>query len=95
MGLDRVADHGRRQAQQQSEAVQVGIEPRSRKWLRLRQEFNEEARLNPVTADGRIPDRPQALPSLPQIARFLEWATRTKPEPSRTIQLDRRLSLVA
>jgi DNA-binding NarL/FixJ family response regulator len=52
--------------------------PRSRMWLRLRQEFNDEARLSPVTADGRLPDRQQDLPSLPQIARFLDWATRPK-----------------
>lgn len=53
-------------------------ELRSRAWLRLRREFNHEARLNPVTADGRTPDRAQDYPSLPQIARFLRWATRVK-----------------
>jgi DNA-binding NarL/FixJ family response regulator len=53
-------------------------EPRSRAWLRLRKEFNQEARLNPVTTDGRTPDRPQEDPSLPQISRFLTWATRVK-----------------
>lgn len=52
--------------------------PRSRAWGRLRREFNREARLNPVTADGRQPDRQQDLPSLPQIARFLAWATKVK-----------------
>jgi DNA-binding NarL/FixJ family response regulator len=54
-------------------------EPRSRAWLRLRKEFNREARLNPVTTDGRTPDRSQEYPSLPQISRFLNWATRIKP----------------
>jgi hypothetical protein len=49
-----------------------------RAWLRLRREFNREARLSPVTVDGRPPDRSQALPSRPQIARFLAWATRIK-----------------
>jgi CheY-like chemotaxis protein len=49
-----------------------------RAWLRLRREFNREARLSPVTVDGRLPDRPQTLPSRPQIARFLAWATRVK-----------------
>jgi CheY-like chemotaxis protein len=49
-----------------------------RSWLRLRREFNREARLSPVTVDGRRPDRPQVLPSRPQIARFLQWATRVK-----------------
>jgi CheY-like chemotaxis protein len=49
-----------------------------RSWLRLRREFNREARLSPVTVDGRPPDRSQALPSRPQIARFLAWATRVK-----------------
>jgi DNA-binding NarL/FixJ family response regulator len=53
-------------------------EPRSRAWLRLRKDFNREARLNPVTTDGRTPDRTQDHPSLPQIARFLTWATRVK-----------------
>ena len=49
-----------------------------RSWLRLRREFNREARLSPVTVDGRPPDRPQVLPSRPQIVRFLQWATRVK-----------------
>jgi DNA-binding NarL/FixJ family response regulator len=53
-------------------------EPRSRAWLRLRKDFNREARLNPVTTDGRTPDRAQDYPSLPQISRFLTWATRVK-----------------
>jgi hypothetical protein len=55
----------------------TGDRPR-RSWLRLRREFNSEARLSPVTVDGRPPDRPQRLPSRPQIARFLAWATRVK-----------------
>jgi len=49
-----------------------------RSWLRLRREFNREARLSAVTVDGRRPDRQQVLPSRPQIARFLRWATRVK-----------------
>lgn len=49
-----------------------------RSWLRLRRDFNREARLSPVTVDGRQPDRSQVLPSRPQIARFLAWATRVK-----------------
>jgi hypothetical protein len=53
-------------------------QPRSRYWLRLRREFNTHARLYPVTADGCVPDREQNLPSLPQIARFLTWATKVK-----------------
>jgi DNA-binding NarL/FixJ family response regulator len=53
-------------------------EPRSRRWLRLRREFNDQARLTPVTSDGRRPDRTQQLPSLPQISRFLRWATKIK-----------------
>jgi hypothetical protein len=55
-------------------------QPRSRYWLRLRREFNHHARLNPVTTDGLPPDRDQNLPSLPQIARFLTWATRVTTE---------------
>jgi CheY-like chemotaxis protein len=57
----------------------MGDGARSRRaWLRARREFNREARLSPVTVDGRPPDRSQALPSRPQIARFLAWATRIK-----------------
>ncbi len=67
-------------------AVDNGIEPllvdrprpASRAWLRLRRDFNRVARLTPMTTDGRQPDRAQELPSLPQIARFLAWATRVK-----------------
>src|SRR5262249_39403208 len=49
-----------------------------RSWLRLRREFNREARLSAVTIDGRQPDRQQVLPSRPQMVRFLRWATRVK-----------------
>ena len=51
---------------------------RSRRWLAYRRSFNDAARLNPVNADGTIPDREQRDPSLPQIQRFREWATRSK-----------------
>jgi DNA-binding NarL/FixJ family response regulator len=54
-------------------------EPRSRRWLHLRHGFNTEARLTPMTSDGRLPDRRQDVPSLPQIARFLQWAMKLKP----------------
>jgi len=56
-------------------------DPRSRRWLRLRRDFNREARLTPMTAEGNLPDRNQDLPALPQIARFLAWATRVKGAP--------------
>jgi CheY-like chemotaxis protein len=67
-------------------AVENGLEgqladhaqPRSRRWLRLRGEFNRTARLTPVTSDGRRPDRPQDEPSLPQITRFIHWAMKVK-----------------
>ncbi|MBO0730419.1 MAG: response regulator transcription factor [Acidimicrobiaceae bacterium] len=49
---------------------------RSRAWLRWRGEFNKAANLNPVTADGRPPERNPVAPSLPQIFRFYQWATR-------------------
>jgi CheY-like chemotaxis protein len=52
--------------------------PRSRRWLAYRRSFNDAARLNPVNADGTVPDREQHDPSLPQIQRFWEWATRSK-----------------
>jgi CheY-like chemotaxis protein len=53
-------------------------EPRSRAWTRLRRSFNDTARLTVVTADGRVPDREQHLPSVRQIGKFLTWATRVK-----------------
>ncbi len=52
--------------------------PRSRAWERLRREFNRHARLQAMTSDGRLPDRTQDTPSLPQISRFLTWATKVK-----------------
>lgn len=52
---------------------------RSRVWLRYRSTFNEVARLNPVNADGTVPEKDQRDLSFPQIERFLQWATRTKP----------------
>jgi CheY-like chemotaxis protein len=60
------------------EAAMAGEGRPRRAWLRIRREFNREARLSPVTIDGRPPDRSQALPSRPQIARFLAWATKVK-----------------
>ncbi|MGH9082064.1 MAG: hypothetical protein ACRDWN_01830 [Acidimicrobiales bacterium] len=51
---------------------------RRRVWQRRRQEFNAEARLSPINADGRPTERPLANPSLPQIERFLRWATKAK-----------------
>lgn len=67
-------------------ALEIGLErelrerkePRSRRWLRLRHGFNAEARLTPMTSDGRLPDRRQDVPSLPQITRFLQWAMKIK-----------------
>jgi hypothetical protein len=55
--------------------------PRSRAWGRLRADFNRIAKLTPTTSDGRPPDRRQDDPSLPQIERFLRWATRSEPPP--------------
>jgi CheY-like chemotaxis protein len=51
---------------------------RSRSWSRLRTSFNDVAHLNPVNADGTPPERHQRDPSLTQIERFLNWATRAK-----------------
>ncbi len=58
-------------------------QPQSRAWMRWRRDFNRQARLTPATRDGRGPDRHQEVPSLPQIARFLEWATKIKSQPPR------------
>ena len=54
---------------------------RSRSWSRLRTSFNDVAHLNPVNADGTPPERLQRDPSLTQIERFLNWATRAKDAP--------------
>lgn len=53
---------------------------RSRAWERLRDGFNQRARLTPVNADGLPPERDQRLPSRPQIARFLRYFTEAKQE---------------
>jgi DNA-binding NarL/FixJ family response regulator len=45
---------------------------------RLRAAFNTAARLQPVNQDGAPPERAQDHPSLPQIQRFLDWATKAK-----------------
>lgn len=49
---------------------------RSRSQRRAR--FAERANLEARNADGRIPDREQETPGLPQIDRFLRWATRIR-----------------
>ena len=48
---------------------------RGRQRTNRRSEFNRRAQLTPTTTGGRPPDRPQDVPSLPQIDRFLRWAT--------------------
>ena len=73
--VNRAVEHARDSGL--AEALADATQPR-RTWLRLRREFNRDARLSPVTVDGRPPDRAQALPSKSQIVRFLEWATRVK-----------------
>lgn len=55
---------------------------RARARLRYRLRFGQETGLRPVNADGRPPERGQDAPSLPQIQRFIEWATKVK-GPSR------------
>jgi DNA-binding NarL/FixJ family response regulator len=52
--------------------------PSIRGRMRRRHQFNQVARLTPVNSDGTAPDRNQSDPSMPQITRFLEWATRSK-----------------
>ena len=54
-------------------------QPRSRRSsMALRRQFNEVANLEPVNADGFKPANGQEAPSLRQIDRFLEWATKIK-----------------
>jgi len=45
---------------------------------RRREAFNGRARLSPVASTGRPVDRAQEAPSLPQIDRFLRWATQIR-----------------
>jgi DNA-binding NarL/FixJ family response regulator len=56
--------------------------PRSRQWLAFRRDFNQQARLAAVNADGTGPERDQLHPSMRQVQRFWEWATRPKPPRS-------------
>ena len=51
---------------------------RGRDRNRRRERFNQAVRLTPVTAQGLTPDRHQDSPSLPQIERFVRWATRVR-----------------
>ena len=52
--------------------------PRGRTRTRQRRQFNDAARLSAMNSDGTVPDRNQPDPSLPQIRRFMAWATRVK-----------------
>ncbi|NRQ37501.1 hypothetical protein HII36_37570 [Nonomuraea sp. NN258] len=52
--------------------------PRGRVWDRIREEFNQIARLATVNSDGLPPDRAQDEPSRRQLNRFLTWATKVK-----------------
>ncbi|MGH7692869.1 MAG: hypothetical protein ACREOA_09180 [Candidatus Dormibacteria bacterium] len=49
-----------------------------RAWVRQRRDFNACTKLRTVTADGVEPAREQTDPSVPQIQRFLRWATKVK-----------------
>lgn len=57
---------------------QLTVGSRGRERSRRRERFAQRAGLHVVTADGRPPDREQPAPSLPQIDRFLRWATRLR-----------------
>lgn len=59
------------------EAGWVG--PRGRDRFARRARFNQQALLQPVSADGLVPERPQEVPSLAQVQRFVLWATRVAP----------------
>jgi hypothetical protein len=52
------------------------IGPRGRERYARRTRWNAIARLTPMSADGRMPDRHQTVPSLVQIRRLVTWATR-------------------
>ncbi len=56
----------------------IGASPRSRRWTAFRRDFSEQARIAPVNADGTLPTLERAVPSLPQIQRFMDWATRSR-----------------
>ena len=56
----------------------AGLGKRGSRRTRRRETFNGRARLSPVASTGRPVDRAQEAPSLPQIDRFLRWATRIR-----------------
>ena len=60
------------------ETLGNGAIRRARARLQYRVAMGREAGLNPVNADGCPPERDQTAPSLPQIQRFMEWATKAK-----------------
>ncbi|MHB8289503.1 MAG: hypothetical protein ACYDEY_09750 [Acidimicrobiales bacterium] len=66
-----------------------------RQWITLRSEFNRIANLTPANSDGCPPSTFTDTPSMPQIARFLDWATKAKNRqvPQRNSDHDRSLGL--
>jgi DNA-binding NarL/FixJ family response regulator len=46
--------------------------------LRYRRTFGQQAQLHAVNSDGRTPEREQDAPSVLQIQRFWDWATKVK-----------------
>lgn len=72
--VNRAVAHATDQGLMAALAERCGL--RRRIWQHRRRDFNAQARLNPANADGRPPERAQSDPSLPQIERFLRWATR-------------------
>lgn len=52
---------------------------RSRWWLRLRRDISSAGRLRAVNREGGTPRRSQGDPSVSQLRRVYEWATRPKP----------------
>lgn len=59
----------------------TSVTARSRWWHRLRRRVAEAGRIIPVNTDGSAPRRDQDVPSLGQLRRVYEWATRVKPPP--------------
>jgi len=62
----------------ESRDAQTPRNRRSRAWTNYRRTFNQVARLHPMNTDGTPPHREQEEPSITQIERFLNWATKIK-----------------
>ncbi len=77
--VDAVEQRGAADALSQGGSMKQGPAPaRSRWWLRLRRDLASTGRLRAVNREGGPPRRSQEVPSVSQIRRLYEWATKPK-----------------